>query len=116
MSAPTGLPKLPSAGAVGAEMYRFCSDVVNWLKSQPRYEVRTIDELVTADLPLYVETELEPQSVSIGWMVDIETGAVAASTLAWRKSDDPDQPGLYIDSVTGSGCYKINLVIIGEAD
>ena len=109
------LPRLPPTDA--GPLYVYAADVQTFLATLPETEYKTITS--TGVFPLFVSTRvsnvLEVRRCQTYQSKDSSQG-VDDTSIAWRKSPDPRQPGLLVTELGGllAGVeYTIVLAICG---
>jgi hypothetical protein len=91
--------------------------LTDFLSSIPTVELKAVDRFDPAELPavFFVATDL-PEAVSCVQAIDVDTGTPAATLVAWKRSEDPDQPGVRVTALGGlSSGTRYSLVLRIEA-
>jgi len=101
-------PRMPDPGgatalaALAERFYRFASEVLNYMRLQPALEIKTFSSV--GHYPIYVETRVAPVAGVICCRAYHELQGeqtIAGAGVAWRASEDTEQPGIVIDSIEG---------------
>lgn len=102
------LPRLPDnapakdLGALSLRLRQFGSDCVEFLRGLPSIEYKTITTV--GGFPIYVKTTA-PVVLEVRRARSYETkntaNVVADTSIGWRPSDDPRQPGVLITELGG---------------
>jgi hypothetical protein len=112
---------LDDVAELAERFYRFTSDVYDFLRLLPTVEFKMFTTV--GNFPIYVETQTT-RAISVKRVQTYETlnaGSTAAyladTSISWRLSDDPDQPGIIVTGlggVVGPAELTITLEIMGE--
>ncbi len=99
----------------------FASDVYEFLRLLPTVELKTVTTV--GNFPIYVETQTA-KAIAVVRVQSFETlnpaseaTYVSDTSIAWRLSDDPDQPGIVITSlggVLGPNELTTTVLVFGE--
>jgi hypothetical protein len=97
--------------------YTFASDVWHALNPQPSIERKQI--AVDGNFPVSVLTRVRATDVLRTQTYKSADGAstVSDTSIAWRLSDDPREPGIVIDAMgglTAGTVYTVRLLIVGD--
>jgi hypothetical protein len=120
------LPRMPdptgvtSVAELARRFYTYANDVYDFLRLIPTIEFKTFT--TQGQFPIYVQT-IAPR-VKDGGVIRTQTyetknsaNTIEHTGVAWRRSDDPNQPGIIIDRLEGltrDTLYTVTLVIFGE--
>lgn len=92
-------------------------DLFEFSRIAPLVQIRTIES--DGSFPVSVQTDFLPTVVLRGqtYETDDPSRTVTASGVAWRRSDDPQEPGIMIDDIDGLTAgtrYTCELVMLGR--
>lgn len=112
---------LKDLAELAGRFHAFASDVCEFLRLMPTIEFKTFTTV--GNFPIYVQTQT-PKAVAVVRVQSFETlnsastaSYVADTSIAWRLSDDPDQPGIVVTSFGGAvGPTELTstLLVLGE--
>lgn len=110
------LPKLPPTDA--GPLYLYAADVQTFLQGLPETEYKTITSI--GNFPIFVSTRVGSNIVEVRRCQTYQTRdssqGVDDTSITWRKSPDPRQPGVLITELGGLMVgvdYTIVLAICG---
>lgn len=109
--------RLGSLDEIRKAIVQLGHDLYEFSRIAPRVQVRAIESDGT--FPVSVETDFAPSLVLRGqtYETDDPSRTVNASGIAWRASDNPQEPGIMIDDldgVTAGTRYTCELVLFGR--
>jgi hypothetical protein len=122
MTAP--IPKLPRPGDE-ADVQRWRNDVITFLTLQYPRVVKVIDQLDIEALPLSLWVPSIEQPIGVAVVQCYEAGdpdndtSTVATGVRWKRSDDPDAPGVLLQEITGLAAdtiYTVHLEITGDRE
>lgn len=117
-------PRLPSPNdlttttALGRSVMVLASELSHALLLQPSCEAKTIQ--TDGNFPLPVLTRIRAEYGVLRaqtYETDDPSATIADSSIAWRLSDDPREPGIVIDDMGGltvGTVYTVKLLIFGS--
>lgn len=122
------LPKRPDATTeptqLAARLFRFATEVVDFLKGLPMIEVKTV-RTDGGNYPLPVLTDSRKPFGVLRlrtYVVDDPSRTISDASVAWQPSDVPEQPGILITELGGipgpapGEEIETVLLILGERD
>lgn len=94
--------------------------LTDYLASLPSVQIKALDSVDPADLPRVFAVDADrPEAVFCGMAVALDSGDAASTLVAWKRSENPDEPGVYVSGLPGlsSGTsYALTLVILGSRE